>query len=112
MRRILVDAARKKKRTRHGGGRRRIPLPDEVPAEPDPAADLLAVDGVVDALAAHDPAAADLVKLHVFAGLTIEKAAALLGVSARTAYRTWAYARAWMFRRLDGPPGDGPESGK
>ncbi|HEX4607597.1 MAG TPA: ECF-type sigma factor [Urbifossiella sp.] len=106
MRRILIDAARRKKRTRHGGGRARVPLPLEIPADPDPAAaaDLLAVDEVVDQLAAHDPQAAELVKLHVFAGLTVERAGEVLGVSARTAYRVWTFARAWMFRRLDGPP--------
>ena len=106
MRRVLVESARRKRREKHGGGRDRVPLPDDLPAGPDAAADeLLAVDGVVDDLAAHDPAAAELVKLHVFAGQTIERAAELLGVSPRTAHRTWAYARAWMFRRLAGPPG-------
>jgi hypothetical protein len=74
-----------------------------VAGTPDPAAELLAVDGVVDRLAAHDPQAAELVKLHVFAGLTVDRAAEVLGVSPRTAYRTWAYARAWMFDRLGGP---------
>ena len=102
MRRILVESARRKGRERHGGGRRRVPLPDDLAATPDALDDQLAVDGVVDQLAAHDPAAAELVKLHVFAGLTIEAAAEVLGVSARTAYRSWAYARAWMFRRLGG----------
>ena len=103
MRRILVDAARRRGRDKRGGGRGRVPLPDELPCPVGPAdTDVLAVDGVVDALAAHDPAAAALVKLHVFAGLTLEQAAAALGVSARTGYRTWAYARAWMFRRLGG----------
>ena len=103
MRRILVDHARAKGRQKRGGGLR-VPMPDDVPADapPDPEADLLAVDEVVDQLAEHDPPAAELVKLHVFAGLTLDKAAAALGVSPRTAYRTWAYARAWMYRRLGG----------
>jgi DNA-directed RNA polymerase specialized sigma24 family protein len=50
----------------------------------------------------HDPETAELVRLHVFAGLTIEQAADLLGLSARTAYRNWQYARAWLYRRLSG----------
>ena len=50
------------------------------------------------------PRTAELVKLHFFAGLTIDDAAELLGVAPRTAYRNWAYARAWLFRHLDGDP--------
>ncbi|MBX9625806.1 MAG: RNA polymerase subunit sigma, partial [Gemmataceae bacterium] len=98
---ILVEAARRKQADRHGGGRPRVPLPAQLAAAA-PDDDLLAVDGVVDQLAAHKPEAAELVKLHVFAGLTLEEAAAALGLSARTGYRTWAYARAWMFRKLGG----------
>jgi RNA polymerase sigma factor (TIGR02999 family) len=105
MRRILVDAARQRNAAKRGSGLSRVPLPAEVADGNRTAdADLLAVDGVVDQLAAHRPEAAALVKLHIFAGLTLEAAAAALGVSARTGYRTWAYARAWMFRRLEGPP--------
>lgn len=64
--------------------------------------DLLAVHDVVDQLAAADAQAAELVQLHVFAGLTVDEAAKVLGVSPRSAYRTWSFARAWMFRRLGG----------
>jgi RNA polymerase sigma factor (TIGR02999 family) len=96
MRRILVDAARRKRRPKHGGGRRRSDLPD-VPADPDPAADqLLALDGALTRLAAEDPDAARVVELRHFAGLSIEDAAAALGVSRATAYRHWTYARAWL----------------
>jgi RNA polymerase sigma factor (TIGR02999 family) len=105
MRRILIESARRKKRERHGGGRRRVPLGDGPPAASEFSDnDLLAVHEVVDQLAGHDPAAADLVKLHVFAGLPLEEAARLLGVSARTGYRLWNYSRVWMFRRLGGTP--------
>jgi RNA polymerase sigma factor (TIGR02999 family) len=104
MRRILVDHARRRHRLRHGGDRTRVDLPEELLADSAGAndADVLAVDEVIDQLAAHDPAAAELVKLHVFTGLTLEQAAEALGTSVRTAYRDWAYARAWMFRRLGG----------
>lgn len=106
MRRILIESARRRKRARHGGERARVPLPDEVPEPPAGDDNVLAVHEVVDLLAAHDATAAELVKLHIFMGLTVEEAAAVLGVSARTGYRTWEYARAWMFRKLGGdPPG-------
>jgi DNA-directed RNA polymerase specialized sigma24 family protein len=70
--------------------------------------DVVAVDEALEQFAAIDPQAAELVKLHYFAGLTIEQTAGVLGVSARKAYTTWAYARAWLFRRLGGedPPRD------
>jgi DNA-directed RNA polymerase specialized sigma24 family protein len=64
--------------------------------------DLLVVDEVIDRLEAHDGPVAELVKLHVFAGLTLEQTAEVQGISARTAYRNWAYVRAWMFQQLGG----------
>src|SRR6476469_3508487 len=78
MRRILVEAARKKGRARHGGGRRRVELTDLPAAVPDE--DLLALDEALDRLAARDPVRADLVKLRYFAGLTVPQAAAALGI--------------------------------
>src|SRR5262245_52230654 len=102
MRRILVEAARRKQRLRHGGGRPRGELPADGPAITDAVEDIVAVDEALAKLAAADPNAAELVKLHYFAGLTIEQAAEVLGVSARKAYTVWAYARAWLFRSLGG----------
>jgi RNA polymerase sigma factor (TIGR02999 family) len=106
MRRILVETARRKKRLRHGGGLRRNDLPAEGPAIASPVEDVVAVDEALEKLAAADLQAAELVKLHYFAGLTIEQVAAVLGVSVRKAYTIWAYARAWLFRCLGGeaPP--------
>jgi RNA polymerase sigma factor (TIGR02999 family) len=107
MRRILVEVARRKKRFRHGGGLRRGELPADGPAVTDQGEDVLAVDEALGKLAVADPKAAELVKLHYFAGLTIEQTAAVLGVSVRKAYTVWAYARAWLFRCLgdEAPPG-------
>src|SRR5262245_37345027 len=85
MRRILVENARRKKRPRHGGGLRRGELPADGPAIPSPVEDVVAVDEALEKLAAADPKAAELVKLHYFAGFTIEKADGVLGVSVRTA---------------------------
>jgi RNA polymerase sigma factor (TIGR02999 family) len=103
MRRILVDSARRRNRLRHGSDRQRVELTENLASNAGGnEEDLLAVDEVLDQLAAHDGPVAELVKLHVFAGLTLEQAAEVLGISARTAYRNWAYARAWMFQKLGG----------
>jgi RNA polymerase sigma factor (TIGR02999 family) len=107
MRRILVEAARRKGRARYGGGLRRCELPADGPAVTEPVEDVVAVDEALEKLAAVDPRAAELVKLHYFAGLTIEEAAEVLGVSVRKAYTVWAYARAWLFRCLGGDVSSG-----
>jgi RNA polymerase sigma factor (TIGR02999 family) len=107
MRRILVENARHKERLRHGGGRRRVELDEgQFPIE-SPVEELLALDEALDRLAGVDRQAAELVKLRYFAGMTTEQAAEVLGLTARTAYRTWAFARACLFRHLhrgEGPP--------
>ncbi|MFO0807734.1 MAG: ECF-type sigma factor [Gemmataceae bacterium] len=102
MRRILVESARRKVRLKRGGGGQRVELPDDLPAPAAPVEDVLAVDEALDQLAERDSTAAELVKLHYFAGFTLEQAADLLGVPHRTAYRTWSFARAWLYRRLGG----------
>jgi RNA polymerase sigma factor (TIGR02999 family) len=106
MRRILVEQARRKRRLRHGGERRRLELADEHLTVPPADADaLLDLDEALSRLAAEDAQAAAVVKLHFFAGLPLEDAAAALGVSRATAYRDWSYARAWLRCALqDRPP--------
>ena len=102
MRRVLVDTARRKRTHKHGGDRPRVELPD-VPAEPEVADDrLLALDAALTRLAAEDPVAARVVELRYFAGLSIEDAAAALGLSRATAYRHWTYARAWLKDAISG----------
>ena len=96
MRRILVDAARRKRTEKHGGHRQRVKLA-EVPAEPEVADEkLLALDAALTQLAAEDPIAARVVELRHFAGLSIEDTASVLGISRAAAYRHWTYARAWL----------------
>jgi RNA polymerase sigma factor (TIGR02999 family) len=96
MRRILVESARRKKRLKHGGDRRRVDLEDQdVPVRPPPD-EILALDEALTRLEEEDPAAEQVVRLHFFAGLSIEEAAEALGVSRATAYRQWAFARAWL----------------
>jgi RNA polymerase sigma factor (TIGR02999 family) len=100
MRRILIDNARRKKRDRHGGGQQRIELSDDFPAPDATVEQLLAVDEALTKLASEDPAAADLVKLHYFAGLSIEDAAQALDLSRAGAYRHWTFARAWLLHEI------------
>jgi RNA polymerase sigma factor (TIGR02999 family) len=103
MRRILIDSARRKRAVRHGGELAKISADATGFDLASPAGDdeeLLLVNEAIDALAAHDPRKAELVKQKYFAGLTLEEAAELLGISLRTAKRDWAYARAWLFNEV------------
>jgi RNA polymerase sigma factor (TIGR02999 family) len=100
MRRILVENARRKASRKRGGGRRREAVPEAELAAPAAADDLLALDEALTELARADALAAELVKLRYFAGFTSAQAAEALGISPRTADRTWAYARSWLLNRL------------
>jgi RNA polymerase sigma factor (TIGR02999 family) len=102
MRRVLIDRARQKRRGKHGGGRRRVPLSEAEPAAEAASEELLELDEALGRLAAVDPVKAELVTLRYFAGLSEEDAAAALGISRATASRYWAYARAWLIDALDG----------
>ena len=71
--------------------------------------DLVALDEALERLARDDPAAAQLVKLRYFAGLTMAEAAESLGIPLRTAERNWTYARTWLRRQVTrGEPADNP----
>lgn len=102
MRRILIDNARRKHALRHGGGQQRLSIQDVDIASAAEDEQLLAVHEALDKLAAHDESKANLVKLRYFAGMTIDEAAEVLGISPATAKRRWAYARAWLFREIGG----------
>jgi RNA polymerase sigma factor (TIGR02999 family) len=109
MRRILVESARSKRRLKRGGGRARLPLEEAELLAPEPDEDVLALDEALTELAATDRAAAELVQLRYFGGLTIPDAAQALGVSTRTAERLWAFARAWLRERVQrGEQDSGP----
>jgi RNA polymerase sigma factor (TIGR02999 family) len=104
MRRVLVDRARDKARQKRGGGLQRIDLTD-IPGRTDSDPNLLlSLDEALERLAAEDPAAAGVAKLHLFAGLSIDEAATALGVSRATAYRNWTYTRAWLQDALEENP--------
>ncbi len=120
MRRILIEHARRKQAVKRGGANQRVELNDELPAISCPCDgidDLLALNEALDRLAAEDAALAELVKLSFFAGLSLDEAATALGISRATAYRRWAFARAWLHHAMTGggthdsgpdgpPPGD------
>ena len=106
MRRILVEAARRKARLKHGGGRRRFEI-DEADAIiiSDPI-DLIALDEALEKLAREDATKAELVKLRYFAGLTVEQVGQILGISRATADRYWTFARTWLYKEIS--KGDEP----
>jgi RNA polymerase sigma factor (TIGR02999 family) len=101
MRRILVEQARRRRAAKRGGQVDREELDGSALIAPEPTVDLIALNDVLDLLATVDPVAASLVKLRFFAGLTTTEAADALGMSVRAAHDVWAYARAWLFRKMD-----------
>lgn len=102
MRRILIEKARRKKRLRHGGGRQRVDLLEHELASDESDDDLIELDEALRKLELEDAAAAQVVKLRTFTGLSIEQVAEMLGCSRATAYRQWKYARAWLRCAIDG----------
>jgi RNA polymerase sigma factor (TIGR02999 family) len=102
MRRILVDNARRKRSRKRGGDLVRHDVADIQLAAPEPHKDLLALDEALTKLAARDKIKAELIQLRYFAGLTMDQAAQLLGISSATADRYWAYARAWLHQEITG----------
>lgn len=101
MRRILVEKARRKARLKHGGGRKRQELDEADAIVLAESTDLIALDEALNALAKVDKTKADLVKLRYFAGLTVEQAGKVLGVSRATADRYWTFARAWLYNEMN-----------
>jgi RNA polymerase sigma-70 factor (ECF subfamily) len=99
MRRILVDHARRRGAEKRGGGRRREPMDDGLPAE-DRDGFVVALDRALDRLVAIDPQQGRLVELRFFGGLTVEEIARVLGVSTRTVDREWLIAKGWLHREI------------
>lgn len=99
MRRILINKAIRKSRLKHGGDRKHVAL-DNHALEDSPEAELLSLNEALDELAQVDPQSAEIVKLKYFAGCTVPEIAEMLGTSARSIDRRWAYARAWLHQEL------------
>jgi RNA polymerase sigma factor (TIGR02999 family) len=104
MRRILVENARRKDSLKRGGGQVRQALDEDNLAAAEAPDDLLALDEALEQLTDSDPQAAEVVKLRYFAGLTVPQTAEVLDISPRTVDSLWAFARAWLLRKLEGEP--------
>jgi RNA polymerase sigma factor (TIGR02999 family) len=117
MRRILIEHARRRATAKQGGGRRRVGIDGDGHSEsgdgqdgepvaaiqaPCDAVDLLALDDALQHLSQIDPPRAELVKLLYFAGLSLDEAAAALGISRSAAYRQWVFTRAWLCDAMTG----------
>jgi RNA polymerase sigma factor (TIGR02999 family) len=113
MRRILVDAARKRAASRHGGGLERIHLDDVADLNLGQKSDkqLIALNDALDELAQRDSRKARVVELRHFGGLSVQDTAAVLKVSEDTITRDWRLARAWLLVQIKGAVGSGVSSG-
>lgn len=110
MRRILIEAARRKHGAKRGGGQKRVPADLDRLAATSEAPALLDLDEALNILAAESPVRAELVKLRFFAGLTTAEAAEALGVSVATAERYWTYARTRLYTMLAENPATSHEN--
>jgi RNA polymerase sigma factor (TIGR02999 family) len=96
MRRILVEAYRRKQAQKHGGEHHRVVLNEADLAISDRNFDILALNDAIERLAVDDAPAARLAELRIFAGLSVDEAARAIGLSHTSAYRQWTYAQAWL----------------
>jgi RNA polymerase sigma factor (TIGR02999 family) len=100
MQRILVDHARRKRAARRGGGARQFPLDEADRVDVSDPDTVLDIEAALSRLAAEDETSADVARLRLFAGLSIDEVALALGLSRATAFREWAYARSWLTTAL------------
>lgn len=100
MRRILIDHARGHLRQKRGGEYKKVPLEGNFIFSPAQSAELLAVDESLQRLAKLDDRQSRIVELRFFGGLSVEEAAAVLGVSSKTVKRDWTVAKAWLYADL------------
>jgi RNA polymerase sigma factor (TIGR02999 family) len=103
MRDILVEQARRKAGPKHGGGRKRVGLTEDVVVIKPPSENVLALQEALAELEKQDPLKARIVELRFFAGLSAADAAEVLGLSERTLYRQWRFIKAWLKSRLEEP---------
>jgi RNA polymerase sigma factor (TIGR02999 family) len=107
MRRILVESARRKRALKGGGKYQQVELSEISLARDIPAWDLIDLDEALARFESLEPQKAQLIKLRFFGGLSINEAAAALGISAATAKRQWLFARAWLYGELNGADSSG-----
>ena len=106
MRQILVDHARGRAAAKRGGGTILLALDESLAGTPGSNVDLIALDKALQELAKLDAQQARVVELRFFAGLTIEDASEVLGISPASVKREWVSARAWLFRAITGQTGE------
>jgi len=104
MRRILIENARRKRRLKRGGALHKVGLYDAEWAMNGSSEDLISLDEALEKLSQKDKVKADLVKLRFFTGLNMDQASEMLGISATTAERYWAYARSWLHLEITKAP--------
>ena len=102
MRRVLVDFARSRNSLKRGGGAVAIPLDETIHAPSGPAAELVAIDEALSALARVDERRARVVELRFFGGLSVAQTAEAIRVSPETVMRDWKHAKQWLLRELSG----------
>lgn len=100
MRRILVDRARSKQRLKRGGKNRREDFDENQPAKGPPPEEVILVSDLLDSLAEKHPQAAEIVKLHYYAGFNISEAARALNINGSAAHTSWTFAKAWLHRAM------------
>jgi RNA polymerase sigma-70 factor, ECF subfamily len=100
MRRILIDHAKAKHRVKRGGAAVKVVLDENANFTQERAAELLALDDALQALATMDERKSHIVELRYFGGLTVEETAQVLGISDKTVMRDWNLAKAWLYREL------------
>ena len=105
MRRILVDAARRKGFAKRGGGAQHQPFDETLVVRPELSPDLIALDDALEALAKIDSRKSKVVELRFFGGLTGDETAEVLKVSPQTVLRDWSLAKVWLLRELERGPG-------
>jgi RNA polymerase sigma factor (TIGR02999 family) len=101
MRRILVENARRKSRLKRGGGQQRLDIEELDLAAATPDDKVLLMDEALEQLQKQDPEKARIVVLKFFGGLTNQEVAENLGITERTVERQWAYAKAWLFEKIE-----------
>ena len=100
MRRILIDHARRHRYAKRGGGAPHVTLDENAIVSAERATELLAIDHVLEKLAAMDARKGRIVELRFFGGLTLDETAEVMGISSPTVQREWRAAKAWLHRML------------
>lgn len=104
MRQILVDHARRVGALKRGGDRQRVTMDENLAPDLGADFDLFDLHEAMEKLTEQDPALGRMIELRFFGGLTLDEAAAVLGISRRKVAQDWAFARLWLSRELSGGP--------